>query len=263
MNREKHVLIDVGSNSGYFSEYVLNEFSSINVIAIEPNPEFEKNLIEIRNQFENRFKFINKALWITESDVDFYVPEASNGQLGSLLAPNPLGEWDSYIRNDGLDSIKVMKVKSFSTTQLAKLAGQYQFKIIKLDTQGMDIKLADKLLSEITLNILILEIEINSNNNDNLYLNQENSMLELLNLVTKYNLSIYKAYPNSQNLIEFNIVLLNPENDKKIEKEYLDLLIKSPVLKRFSRIIGIGETSDTSLGRFFLRLYLNFFKLKK
>jgi FkbM family methyltransferase len=42
----KKVILDIGANSGYFSEYILINDNSSNVIAFEPNPKFEPNSFE-------------------------------------------------------------------------------------------------------------------------------------------------------------------------------------------------------------------------
>ena len=58
----RKVILDIGANSGSFSQYILENVNEAKVIAFEPNPKFEPNFKTLLEIYEGRFYYEIKAV---------------------------------------------------------------------------------------------------------------------------------------------------------------------------------------------------------
>jgi FkbM family methyltransferase len=234
------VILDIGANSGYFSEYILINDKSSKVIAFEPNPKFQPNLESISKSFYGRFDFKLKAVADINGTGQFNFTVDPSGQLSSMLKPNPLGLWDNYSRKFSL---------KFSTKKVSICNGKFieqnygkEIYLCKIDVQGSDIFVARNLLQSLNIKFLVIEFQTSSLQNESMYIDQQNSLVNLANLITEFNLSTIKLFPNSPNLFEYNVLLSSKKSLNRSDYKFIDLLIESPIFKRSSEILLIGDS---------------------
>jgi FkbM family methyltransferase len=53
----RKTILDIGANSGLFSEYVLKNLKNAKVIAFEPNSKFEISFKALQKDYKGRFKY--------------------------------------------------------------------------------------------------------------------------------------------------------------------------------------------------------------
>jgi FkbM family methyltransferase len=168
----KKVILDIGANSGYFSEYILINDNSSNVIAFEPNPKFEPNLRTISKSFYGRFNYELKAVANINGIGRFNFTVDPSGQLSSMLLPNPLGLWDNYSRKFSL-KFKTRNVPICNGKFIAQKYGK-EIYLCKIDVQGSDIFVARNLLKALNIKFLIIEFQTSSLRNESMYIDQKN-----------------------------------------------------------------------------------------
>jgi len=66
-------------------------------------------------------------------------------------------------------------------------------------------------------------------------------------LITEFDLSSIKLFPNSANSVEFNVLLCKKKILNQFDLDFINLLIDSVVLKRYSEILAIGDIPYTRL----------------
>ena len=77
--------------------------------------------------------------------------------------------------------------------------------------------------------------------NESVYIEQKNSLIELSKLITDFDLSTIKLFPNSSYSVEYNVLLCKKNTLSEFDLSFIDLLIESPILKRFPEILPIGD----------------------
>jgi FkbM family methyltransferase len=244
----KKIVLDIGANSGQFSEYVLKNFKNSKVIAFEPNSRFEPRFKNLLKNYEGRFDYEIKALSNFNGTDKFYFTIDPSEQLSSLLKPNPVGLWDSYSKLYSINNVKASKVLTCNGKFIKQKYGG-EIYLAKIDVQGSDISVARDLLSNLDINFLIVEFQSSSLKNESVYLGQKNSLVELSKLITKFNLSTIKLIPNSANLVEFNVLLSKKNVLSDFDLDFINMLIDSDILKRFSEILPIGDVPYRRLVR--------------
>lgn len=236
----KKIILDIGANSGQFSEYVLKNFKNSKVIAFEPNSKFEPSFKTLLKNYEDRFDYEIKALSDFNGTENFYFTVDPSQQVSSLLKPNPVGLWDSYSKLYSINNFKASKVLTCNGKFIEQKYGKKIY-LAKIDVQGSDISVARNLLSNLDINFLIIEFQSSSLQNESLYVGQKNSLVELAKLITEFNLSTIKLFPNSVNSVEFNVLLCKKNVLSDFDLDFIDMLIDSVILKRFSEILPIGD----------------------
>ena len=249
----KKLVLDIGANSGLFSEYVLKNLENAIVVAFEPNPKFEPNFKTLLNDYEYRFNYEVKAVSNFTGSSEFHFTVDPSQQLSSLLKPNPLGLWDGYSKLFSINDFKTSKVFTCDGKYIKQKYGGEVY-LAKIDVQGSDISVARDLLSNLDVNFLIIEFQASSLQNESVYVGQENSLVDLSKLITEFNLSTIKLFPNSANSVEFNVLLCKKNILSQFDLDFINVLIDSVVLKRFSEIIPIGDVPYSRLVRKFNRL---------
>ena len=234
------IILDIGANSGQFSEYMLKSFNDVKVIAFEPNLRFEPNFKNLAESYKSRFNYEIKAISEVTGTAQFYFTIDPAQQLSSMLKPNPTGLWDVYSRTF---NIKNFKTSNISTCNGEFIKDKYGKKIYfaKIDVQGTDISVARNLLSDLNIEFLLIEFQASSLENESVYIEQKNSLIELSKLITDFDLSTIKLFPNSSYSVEYNVLLCKKNTLSEFDLSFIDLLIESPILKRFSEILPIGD----------------------
>lgn len=121
--KDNSVVIDVGANVGYFSLFVLRNFESLKVVAIEPHP---------RN-----FKLMKENL--RDFTLDMH-QVALNGDSGTIMLFD-FGEESSAchsIYNLGRKDAKPIEVKSITLEELLRRSNISNIDFLKLDCQGAE-----------------------------------------------------------------------------------------------------------------------------
>ena len=251
------IILDIGANSGQFSEYMLKSFNDVKVIAFEPNLRFESNFKNLVKSYESRFNYEIKAISEVTGTAQFYFTIDPAQQLSSMLKPNPTGLWDVYSKTF---NIKNFKASSISTCNGEFIKDKYGKKIYlaKIDVQGTDISVARNLLSNLDIKFLLIEFQASSLENESVYVGQKNSLVELSKLITDFNLSTIKLFPNSSTSVEYNVLLCKQNTLNEFDLSFVDLLIESTILKRFSEILPIGDVPYLRLVKMLNRILKSF-----
>lgn len=242
------IILDIGANSGLFSEYVLKNLKSAKVIAFEPNSKFETSFKALIKEYEGRFEYEIKAVSNFTGSSEFYFTVDPSQQLSSLLKPNPLGLWDDYSKLFSINDYKTSKVLTCDGRFIKQKYGR-EIYLAKIDIQGSDISVARNLLLNLDIDFLIIEFQASSIQNESVYVGQENSLVDLSKLITEFNLSTIKLFPIGANSVEFNVLLCKKKVLSQFDLDFIELLIDSVVLKRFSEILPIGDIPYSRLVR--------------
>ncbi len=249
----KKTILDIGANSGLFSEYVLKNLKNAKVIAFEPNSKFETSFKTLLKNYEGRFDYEIKAVSNFTGSSKFYFTVDPSQQLSSLLKPNPLGLWDGYSKLFSINDYKTSQVLTCDGKFIKQKYGE-EIYLAKIDIQGSDISVARNLLLNLDIDFLIIEFQASSVQNESVYVGQENSLVDLSKLITEFNLSTIKLFPIGANSVEFNVLLCKKKVLSQFDLDFIDLLIDSVVLKRFSEILPIGDIPYSRLVRKFNRI---------
>lgn len=251
------IILDIGANSGLFSEYMLKSFNDVKVIAFEPNLRFEPNFKNLVKSYESRFNYEIKAISEVTGIAQFYFTIDPAQQLSSMLKPNPTGLWDVYSKTF---NIKNFKASNISTCNGEFIKDKYGKKIYlaKIDVQGTDISVARNLLSNLDIKFLLIEFQASSLENESVYVGQKNSLVELSKLITDFDLSTIKLFPVSSISVEYNVLLCKKNTLDEFDLSFVDLLIESPILKRFSEILPIGDVPYLRLVKMLNRILKRF-----
>jgi len=236
----KKIILDIGANSGQFSEYVLKNLKQSKVIAFEPNSRFEPGFKTLCKKYNDRFDYEIKALADFNGTKTFYFTVDPSQQLSSLLKPNPAGLWDDYSKLYSINNFKASKVLTCNGKFIKQKYGKKIY-LAKIDVQGSDISVARNLLLNLDINFLIIEFQSSSLKKESMYIGQNNSLVELAKLITEFNLSTINLFPNSVDSVGFNVLLCKTNVLSKSDLNFIDMLIDSVILKRFSEIIPIGD----------------------
>ena len=263
----KKLILDIGANSGLFSEYFLKNLKNTKVVAFEPNPKFEPNFKTLSKEYKDRFIYEIKAVSNYTGSSDFHFTIDPSQQLSSLLRPNPHGLWDGYSKLFSINDFKTSKVLTCDGKFIRQKYGK-QVYLAKIDIQGSDISVARSLLTNLDINFLVIEFQASSLKGESVYVGQENSLVSLSKLIIDFDLSTVKLYPNSANSVEFNVLLCKKNALSKFDLDFIDMLVNSVVLKRFSEILPIGDVPyprlvkklNRILKRFLLKTHLGSFR---
>ena len=253
----QRIILDIGANSGTFSEYMLSMFDDVKVIAFEPNLRFESDFKTLSKFYESRFEYELKAVSASTGKREFYLAVDPSQQLSSFHRPNPIGLWDNYT--------KTFNIKEFMATKVSTCNGKYirdkygrKIFMVKIDVQGSDVSVARNLLSYLDINFLVIEFQASSLPEESVYIGQKNSLVELSKLIVDFGLSSIKLFPNSSTSVEYNVVLCKKNALDRYELKFIELLMQSSILSRFSEILPIGDIPYPRLVRKLHRILNSF-----
>tara|TARA_Y100000768_G_C23982685_1_gene686799 strand:- start:228 stop:905 length:678 start_codon:yes stop_codon:yes gene_type:complete len=145
--KQKNIFIDLGTNQGqgfkYFSKYFKLEF--FEYLLVEPNPNLKQDiqkLIEDSNYKEKIF-FINKAAHVSNSKKELFgLVEDSRGIKSE--GASILKEHNSKLYNSNLQ--QSTKIETFDLIEKLKELKNYDNIIIKMDVEGSEYDILEKLL---------------------------------------------------------------------------------------------------------------------
>ena len=144
---KKNVFIDLGTNQGqgfkFFSKYFKLEF--FDYILIEPNPNLKNDIIRLiqNSNFKEKINFIDKAADIKTSEKSLYgLVEDDRGKKSE--GASILKEHNSklYKSNDQLST----RIQTFDFIEKLKELKEYDNVIIKMDIEGAEYDILEKLL---------------------------------------------------------------------------------------------------------------------
>jgi FkbM family methyltransferase len=249
------IILDIGANSGYFSKYLLEKSNIFKVIAFEPNRKFSADFEALKLEYNERFDYEFKAVASTNSYAKFYHMSDPNQQISSTLIPNKKGEWNEYTKKNHLSQISSSIVETCNGKYIKFFFGPKIY-MAKIDTQGTDISVARNLLSNLQIDFILLEFQATSIKSEFSYKAQKNSLNDLTQIIKDFNLYTVKLLPNSINGSEYNILLSRKETLTKSDKDFINLLLQSPVLNITSKILFIGDVKRKIFFNFLIRFIL-------
>ena len=254
------IILDIGANSGYFSKFLLEKSNIFKVIAFEPNRKFSADFKALKLEYNERFEYVFKAVTSTNSYAKFYYMSDPNQQINSTLVPNSKGEWNEYTKKYHLSQISSSTVETCNGRYIKNFFGSKIY-MAKVDTQGTDISITRNLLSNLQIDFILLEFQATSIESEFSYKAQKNSLNDLAKMIKDFNLSTVKLLPNSVNGAEYNILLSRKKTLTKNDRDFINLLLDSPVLKLSTRILFIGDIKPRVLFNYFMRLILKVARL--
>ena len=124
--------VDVGTNQGFYTCYVLKKYPHIKSLNIEPDPyhqaKFEKNLL--LNNIEKRAHLFDGAVSDTDTDAELMINNAGNRAGNSIIIDQR--EWTKQNENE------VITVKCKPLSNLLKEFGVNHDFILKIDIEGAE-----------------------------------------------------------------------------------------------------------------------------
>ena len=148
---KKNLFIDLGTNFGQGFLYFQKFFKEKNFeyVLIEPNPNLKihiKNLIK-EKKGTKKIKFINKAAYINNGSKKFYGLVEDPKRLGTSDGGSLLDEHNTKLYR--ADKNKAITVKTFNFINYLKKLKKYDNIIIKMDIEGSEYKILDRLIKNI------------------------------------------------------------------------------------------------------------------
>lgn len=142
----KNIFIDLGTNKGqgfkYFSKFFKLEF--FDYILVEPNPNLKKDIEYLinENEYKNKITFLNKAAHTKDSHKTLFgLVEDTRGikSEGASILETHNSKLYSTNLNEGL------KVKTFNLIDTLKKLKDYENIVIKMDVEGSEYDILEKL----------------------------------------------------------------------------------------------------------------------
>ncbi len=144
---KKNLFLDLGTNKGqgfnYFKKFFkLNKFD---YLLVEPNPYLEETIKELirKNNIKGNINYINKAAYIKNSKIKLYgTVEDYRGKLSD--GASIISEHNSNIYNSDYEN--ALWVETFDVIQKIKDLKDYDNIIIKMDVEGSEYDILEKLI---------------------------------------------------------------------------------------------------------------------
>lgn len=206
------LVLDIGANHGEFSKHILGLGKDIQVIAIEPNPNCEKQLNVLVRDYPNHFRWINAAFLTRDMYAEFvpiYGADLFGGQVASVFPINEGYQGNQFLEREiQRGGTSPILTKGFRVQDLRKVVGDQVIDFVKIDTQGLDLFLLDELLNFFECNAGAVEIEVSADSNTNLYVKGEGGISELLkvsSILQKADLDVVRINPAEATCREYNL----------------------------------------------------------
>lgn len=143
---KRRVFIDCGGHNGSSVKKFRNEIdrnTSFEIFTFEPNPEFANDYSTFM-----RHHLLPYAVWIANGQIDFYL-DREDGDGSTLIK-------EKTTREEGgigqLDKVTPLRVRSIDLSSWIKRNFQKtDYIILKLDIEGAEYKVLDKLLEDKTI----------------------------------------------------------------------------------------------------------------
>ena len=148
LEKRKNLFIDLGSNKGqgfiYFRKFF--KLKLFDYILVEPNPNFNSDFIELINKkgFKNKIKLLNEAAYTSSTEKKLFgTVEDNRGKFTD--GASILKEHNSISYESNMD--KAITVKTFDFVELLNKSKNYENIIIKMDIEGSEYEVLEKLLN--------------------------------------------------------------------------------------------------------------------
>jgi len=145
--KNKNLFIDLGTNKGQGFKYFIKFFSleTFDYILVEPNPNLKEVIKKIiyNSNYPTKIKFINKAAYIKNSNSFLFGTVEDQRGLKSDGA-SILKEHNSKMYESSLDG--AVKVETFDLIEELKKLKDYNNIIIKMDIEGSEYDVLEKLI---------------------------------------------------------------------------------------------------------------------
>jgi FkbM family methyltransferase len=137
-------IVDVGANVGVFTAYLLEKNYTEKIISVECDT---KALNDLKNNFkrESRVEIIPKALYHENTTISFYHSE-ENPVISSTIAPDKLVNHRAGVKGNDVTEVETVTIK-----ELVNTLGCID--LLKIDIEGGEYNIIDKLDSSLFLNI--------------------------------------------------------------------------------------------------------------
>ncbi|MHA6129398.1 FkbM family methyltransferase [Pseudomonas fluorescens group sp. PF-1] len=202
----KTCIIDVGANGGDFLFQVAARSPSVTVIGIEPIPELYDQLAIKKDALNlSNIALLKKAINTTEGNAKFHVARHADWGVSSLLDfdSDNISKNEYWAQRSDLyfeDEIEV------EITRLDKFligAGFSHIDFIKIDAQGVDIKVLES-LGDLLKNVDAGMLEAPTTRGTALYSN-EPTLKDVLDFLEKNGFEPYAIKPNDPACAEVNV----------------------------------------------------------
>ncbi len=144
---KKNLFIDLGTNKGqgfnYFKKFF--KLDKFDYLLIEPNPNLKSNIEELikKNNSKNKIYFINKAAHIENSKTKLFgTVEDDRGKMSE--GASIINEHNSNMYKSNYE--KGLWVETFDIIQKIKNLKKYDNIIIKMDIEGAEYEILEKLI---------------------------------------------------------------------------------------------------------------------
>jgi FkbM family methyltransferase len=242
------LIVDVGANTGTFSEHILLTFPNSYVIAVEPNERVCKSSLEgILERNPTNFRPLYIALSKFSGTSTLYAGEIMGSQLASLLPINPNAEWPEAVKfRIEQEAERVSITQNVSVKSVADFLRENEVQSIdflKIDTQGTDLEILDDFLKYGKVKVATVEIEVDSTNPKSHYFQSEDQLTQLFDLLKIYNYQVFKVTPNGVDTNEYNFFI------GQSREEFWEICRKlkmseSPTFGSFWSIMGVGSRAN-------------------
>jgi FkbM family methyltransferase len=165
INKNIHIVIDVGAHKGEFISYIKNIKPKI-IYAFEPQKEIFK-LLNKRFSKDKNIQLFNKALSDKNENKDFYINSLSS--TSSLLKPNEKSYWMRFkkiiLNSSHLITKKISLITYTLDSILLNKLPENKNILLKIDVEGNELNVIKGALKIIkTKRIIYIQVE-NARNN--------------------------------------------------------------------------------------------------
>jgi FkbM family methyltransferase len=211
-NENPQLCIDVGANTGAYSEYILQNSKS-KVIAFEPSKRSFKKLSILKKKYHDRIYFFNLGLGNKTKNSNLYYDK--NNSLWANFNPE-VHEIDYLKNNNLIEKSRIDKLDKIYNEN--KKIFNYSVKLLKIDTEGYEYEVllgASKFIKKKKPEYI--QIEYNWH-----HLFKNISLYKISKLLKDY--ETYKILPHSSGIIKVDPK--RPENNYYNYSNYIFKLKK-------------------------------------
>lgn len=173
---KRRIFIDCGANTCKVLRDNIKKFKDFEFFAFEPQPELAgEGQKVISENPETKIKFFNKAVWIENKTLDFYLANkwGPNFKGGSTLVTG-------HTRNScEVDYSKPVQVEAIDFSEWLKTNfSKEDYVIIKMDIEGAEYDVLEKIIRDKNHNIIDeLIVEFHQNMNTSISQEKHNSLV--------------------------------------------------------------------------------------
>lgn len=180
----KYCVIDIGANVGAFTNQLHSNFNDFRYVCVEPDKKMF-NYLKINTQNIKDISLFNVALSDYNGNSEYYYDDENIGNRG--LNGSAIKE---FCKGDvGLtDKVEVRNTNDFIRENI-KILKEREI-ILKIDTQGSDLVILQKIFEELGQNLAIIVVELTPS----CFSSQD--VENVINILKCYNVYLYKHNQN-------------------------------------------------------------------